>query len=102
MNVIFEQWPFRQINRENEVVIGSISVLDETHNERTIFVCQKCSTHYHCNVQYLKTFYLESPDGPKVYPTEDPAVYRLLDGTKLKRCGSHNRSLGCTFRKSRC
>lgn len=105
MNAIFEQRPLRQINKEKEVVIGSISVLDETRNVRTIVVCQKCLTHYQGNLKYLKTFYLESPDGRQVYPTKDPAVYRLLDGTKLKRCrhnGIINRSLGSYLRKSPC
>ncbi|KJR96573.1 MAG: hypothetical protein VR65_27915 [Desulfobulbaceae bacterium BRH_c16a] len=75
------------MGRKQEL-IGSIMVVDDNQEIKKIVVCQDIITHYSGDSSHSKNLYLDSIDGVKVYKTQDPDIFKLIDGTTLRRKGS--------------
>lgn len=50
-----------------------------------VVILQDSFSHYSKEKSYTKTLRLESPEGVTVFPTEDPDVFQLSNGTILRK-----------------
>lgn len=74
------------ISRE---IIGSFVVVTEDGSRRNVIVSQKNISMYNKNKSFNgKFFNLDRIDGPEVFKTKDPKVFKLLDGTELFKRGN--------------
>lgn len=69
-------------------VIGHFSVVDNKRERKQVIVSQEVITHYSGTANHSKSLSLDSLDGPEVYKTEDPSLFKLLDGTILRKISS--------------
>lgn len=69
-------------------IIGSFTVLSWEREQRRVVVSQKSVSHYKKettpNGKYMN---LDQIDGPEVFKTKDSNIFRLFDGTELRRLG---------------
>jgi hypothetical protein len=68
-----------------EEICASFAVKNDKNEQKQVVVTQDILAHYRKEENYSKKFHLDSLDGPAVYQTENPDVFRLSDGTMLKR-----------------
>lgn len=66
-------------------VIGSFSVVDNKQEIKKVIVCQDILSHYSADNSHFKSLHLDHVDGVEVYKTTDPEIFKLPDGTTLKR-----------------
>jgi hypothetical protein len=66
-------------------ICASFAVKNDKNEQKQVVVTQDILCHYRKEENYSKKFHLDSLDGPAVYQTENPDVFRLSDGTILKR-----------------
>ena len=76
------------MSKRKQELIGSIMVVDDKQEIKKIVVSQDIITHYSGDSNHSKNLYLDSIDGVKVYKTQDPDIFKLSDGTTLRRKGS--------------
>lgn len=61
-------------------------MLENTDKELIqVVVLQDSFSHYSKEKSYTKTLRLGSPQGVPVYPTEDPDIFQLSNGTILRK-----------------
>jgi hypothetical protein len=70
--------------REKEIC-ASFTVENEDNQLLKVLVTQDRLSHYSKEERYSKSFRLESPEGIAVYQTENPEIFKLANGTTLKR-----------------
>lgn len=63
-------------------------VVNDKQEIKKIVVSQDIIAHYSGDTSHSKNLYLDSIDGVKVYKTNDPDIFKLIDGTTLRRKGS--------------
>lgn len=63
-------------------------VVNDKQEIKKIIVSQDIITHYSGDTSHSKNLNLDSIDGIKVYKTNDPNIFTLIDGTTLRRKGS--------------
>ena len=80
------------MNKTKREVVGSFTVINDRQEIRKIVVCQDIITHYSGNTRHTKNLHLDTIDGVEVYKTQDPDIFRLPDGTTLRRKGSCSQS----------
>ena len=80
------------MNKTKREFIGSFTVINDRQEIRKIVVSQDIITHYSGNTRHSKNLHLDTIDGVEVYKTQDPDVFRLSDGTTLRRKGSRSQS----------
>lgn len=68
-----------------EEIIASLPVVDEANEIKQVIVSQDNVPHYSGEESYYKHFRLESVYGEVVYKTEDPNIFKLVDGAILRR-----------------
>jgi hypothetical protein len=66
-------------------ICASFTVENEDHVLKQVIVTQDILSHYNKEDSYSKKFRLESLDGPVVYRTEDPDIFKLDNGMLLKK-----------------
>lgn len=66
-------------------VIGSFTVVDNKQEIKKVLVCQDILNHYSADSSHFKSLYLDHVDGVEVYKTNDPEIFKLPDGTTLKK-----------------
>lgn len=71
-------------NKKQEL-IGVFMVVDNKRKLKKVVVSQDIITHYSGETSYKKNFYLETIDGLEVYNTSDPDLFKLPDGSTLRR-----------------
>ena len=76
------------MNKRKQELIGSFAVIDDKQNIRKIVVTQDIITHYSGDARHTKNLHLDSIDGAEVYTTQNPDIFKLSDGTTLRRRGS--------------
>lgn len=76
------------MNKPKKEIIGSFTVLDDKQEIRKIVVSQDIITLYSGNTSHSKNLHLDTIDGVEVYKTNDPDIFRLPDGTLLRRKAS--------------
>ena len=65
--------------------VGSFTVVDDQHIVRRIVVCQDSIINSKGEEIFSKNLYLDDMDGEKIYRTEDPYIFKLIDGNILKK-----------------
>ena len=73
------------MNPTKQEIIGSFAVVNSELETKKIIVCQDIITHYSDETCSEKTFYLDFVDGIKVCKTIDPNIFKLPDGSKLRK-----------------
>ena len=68
-----------------EEIIASLPVVDEANEIKQVIVSQDSVPHYSGEGSYYKHFRLESLYGEVVYKTEDPNIFKLVDGAIPRR-----------------
>lgn len=76
------------MNKPKQEVIGSFTVINDKQEVRKIVVSQDIITHYAGSTSHSKNLHLDTIDGLEVYKTPDPDVFRLPDGSLLRKKGS--------------
>ncbi len=69
-------------------LIGSFTVINDKLELRKIIVTQDRVSHYCGKINHLKNLNLDSIEGVKVFKTEDPDIFRLADGSLLRKTSS--------------
>ena len=75
----------RRNNKIQKEVLGEFSVLSERQEFKRVIVCQDVKELYDGQTRHTKFFYLDSVEGKQVFPTDDPMILCLADGTLLKK-----------------
>jgi hypothetical protein len=70
---------------KTEEICGSFVVVNEKRELQKVVVIQDVLSHYPKEHRCSKTFRLESINGMAVYRTDDPDIFKLIDGTLLKK-----------------
>ncbi len=82
-------------------IIGFFVAATRGGCKRTVIVSQEKTATYSKEKTFMERFFnLESIDGPEVFKTEDPRVFRLFDGTELLKRGNAQQNVR-QFRPSR-
>ncbi|GEM_PF-1074920 len=81
------------MQKRKQELIGSFTVVTDKQELRKIIISQDIISHYCGKTNHSKNLNLDSVDGLEVFKTEDPDVFRLSDGSILKRTGSSRPSL---------
>lgn len=76
------------MSKIKQELIGSFMVVNDKQEIKKIVVSQDIIAHYSGDTSHSKNLYLDSIDGVKVYKTNDPDIFKLIDGTTLRRKGS--------------
>lgn len=76
------------MSKIKQELIGSFMVVNDKQEIRKVVVSQDIIAHYSGNTSHSKNLNLDSIDGVKVYNTHDPDIFKLIDGTTLRRKGS--------------
>lgn len=71
--------------QKTEKICGSFDVVTERRELKKVVVVQDVLSYYGKEERYSKKFRLESLDGMSVYRTEDPDIFRLDDGSLIKK-----------------
>lgn len=66
-------------------ILASFTVECANHELKDVVIVQDIHHFYHKDVIYRKTYRLESLEGERVYLTDDPNIFKLGDGSILKR-----------------
>lgn len=73
------------MNRTKRELIGSFTVINDRQELKKIVVSQDIITHYSGDTRHTKNLHLDTIDGVEVYATQDPDIFKLPDGTTLRR-----------------
>jgi hypothetical protein len=66
-------------------MIGSFTAVNGNQMLQKIIVSQEIISHYSGDTVHKKFLSLEALNGPEVYKTDDPNVFKLIDGTTLRK-----------------
>jgi len=70
---------------KSQETLASFTVESEAHELKQVLIIQDIYSLYLKHETYRKSYRLESIDGEFVYMTEDPNIFKLGNGAKLKR-----------------
>ena len=76
------------MKKRKQELIGSFTVVNDKQELRKIVVSQDIISHYCGKTNHSKNLNLDSIDGAEVFKTEDPDLFRLSDGSILRKKGS--------------
>jgi hypothetical protein len=65
--------------------IGSFTVVNEKQELKQVVVSQDIVTHYSGKTRHSKNLHLDKVDGLEVYKTKDPDIFKLPDGSTLRK-----------------
>ncbi len=77
------------MKRHNKEIIGSFTVINPDQEYRNILISQDNLPYYSGDVTHTKALSFETIDGPAVESTDDPNIFLLPDGTRLKKKLKH-------------
>ncbi len=75
------------MKQRKQEVIGSFTVVDSNQEIKEVIVSQDIIAHYSGTASHSKNLLLDIIHGPKVYKTDDPNIFELPDGSRLRRKG---------------
>jgi hypothetical protein len=77
----------KTMKKRKQELIGSFTVVNDKQELRKIVVSQDIISHYCGKTNHSKNLNLDSIDGAEVFKTDDPDIFKLSDGSTLKRKG---------------
>lgn len=66
-------------------IVGSFNVLTPRNEVKRIVISQDLASLYSAERSHSKYLHLDSIEGAEVKTTEDPDVFELPDGTRLRK-----------------
>jgi hypothetical protein len=82
--IVTEQMKNR-MKTKNQELIGSFTVVDNKNEIKKVVVSQDIMTHYSGETSHSKNLHLDTIDGIEVLKTDDPDIFKLPDGTSLRK-----------------
>lgn len=76
------------MKKRKQELIGSFTVVNDKQELRKIVVSQDIISHYCGKTNHSKNLNLDSIDGAEVFKTEDPDIFKLADGSILRKKSS--------------
>lgn len=73
---------------KKQEILGSFTVVDHNQELKQVVVSQDIVTHYSGENSHSKNLHLDTIDGVEVFKTNDPDIYKLPDGTELRKKNS--------------
>ena len=73
------------MKKRKQEFIGSFTVMNNKQQLQKIIISQDILPHYYGNSNHSKSLFLEAINGMKVFKTEDPNVFKLSDGSLLRK-----------------
>lgn len=73
------------MKRSKKEEIGTFTVIDDTLEVKKIVIGQDKISHYKRDNNHKKSLHLNSLDGPEVFKTNDPNIFKLQNGSILKK-----------------
>jgi hypothetical protein len=68
--------------------VGVFTVINNQQELRQVVVSQDIISHYKGEASHTKNLHLDSIDGTEVYKTNDPEIFKLPDGSTLRKKSS--------------
>ena len=68
--------------------IGSFTVVNDHQELKQVVVSQDVISHYSGETKHSKNLYLDKIGGLEVYKTNDPNIFKLPDGSTLRKTNS--------------
>jgi hypothetical protein len=68
--------------------IGCFTVVNDKQELKQVVVSQDIVTHYCGKTIHSKNLHLDKMNGLEVYTTKDPDIFKLPDGTTLRKKNS--------------
>jgi hypothetical protein len=78
----------KPMKKRKQELIASFTVVNDAQELRIIIVSQDIISHYCGKTNHSKNLSLDSIDGAEVFKTENPDIFKLSDGSILRRKGS--------------
>jgi hypothetical protein len=73
---------------KEQELIGVFTVVNNKQECKKIVVSQDIVIHYSGETSHTKNLHLDTIDGVDVYRTSDPDIFKLPDGSTLRRIHS--------------
>jgi hypothetical protein len=73
------------MKKQTRTQIGSFTVVNNNNERQEVIISQDTINHYSATTNHTKNLNLDTLDGPPVFKTEDPSIFRLQDETILRR-----------------
>ena len=75
-------------NQKKQEILGSFNVIGEDFKTKKVVVCQEIIKYYNGAINHTKKFFLDSENGKEIFPTQNPNVLSLDDGTLFRKKGA--------------
>ncbi len=73
------------MKKRKQEFIGSFTAVNNKQELQKVIVSQDILPHYCGKSNHSKHLFLETINGIQVFKTEDPAIFRLSDGSLLRK-----------------
>ena len=73
------------MKKRKQELIGSFAAMNTKQELQKIIVSQDIIPHYFGDSNHSKNLFLENINGTEVFKTEDPNLFRLSDGSILRK-----------------
>jgi len=77
------------MKRPRQEVIGAFTVINNRQEVKKVVISQDMMSYYSGDVHHVKRLNLDDIHGVEVYKTRDPNIFKLPDGTILKKRNSY-------------
>lgn len=73
---------------KKQELVGVFTVVNNKHELKQVVVSQDVVSYYRGEASHTKKLHLDSIDGSEVYKTDDPEIFKLPDGSTLRKTNS--------------
>lgn len=73
---------------KKQELVGVFTVVDNKQELKQVVVSQDIISYYRGEIIHTKNLHLDSIDGSEVFKTNDPEIFKLRDGSTLKKTNS--------------
>ncbi|MGB3225868.1 MAG: hypothetical protein WBB23_23975 [Desulforhopalus sp.] len=73
---------------KKQELIGFFTVVNNKQELKQVIVSQDIISYYRGEASHTKHLHLDSIDGSEVYKTDDPEIFKLPDGSTLRKTNS--------------
>lgn len=73
---------------KKQELVGIFTVINNKQELKQVVVSQDIVSFYKGEASHTKNLHLDSIDGSEVYKTDDPEIFKLPDGSILRKTNS--------------